>query len=293
MNQTTETNLSVAAVVPPAALSFYQEHGYYHAKQVLPQSLLKQCQTVLEAWINREVKKWKDEGRIRDLKEDLDFLYRFNELWLDAGRPNYERSPRKSLVEVMPQQVFEIIQHPALLDLAEGFLGTNELVSHGIWNSRPKTPDSEHTDTPWHQDGQYFRDQAHIDIMTIWFPLHRVSAAGSCLAVAPDYRGPKLHENYEYENGFIGIRREETRKLPTLPIEMEPGDALCFPQVTPHRAMPNTSGAMRWSMDMRFVATDKAMFPALEQGMIARSSDPDKIISFEEWLRKWKSPETW
>lgn len=286
------TTKTATSILPADAISFYHEHGYYVAKGVLPKELLDECQSVMEAWVDAQADTWASEGRIQDKLEDVDFMHRFNELWLAGDKPSYHRSPRKPLVDLKPKEMFEIVSHDALLDLAQAFLGTEEIVSHGVWNSRPKTPDSSFTDTPWHQDGQYFRDQAHIHIMTIWFPLHHVNESNSCLAVSPDFRDAKLYQNFEYpENGFIGIRRDEAKHLPTLPIEMEPGDALCFPQLTPHRAMPNSSDAMRWSMDMRYVATDKAMSPALDVGMVARSADPSRVTSYDEWLAKWPAAE--
>lgn len=286
--------IATTTPLPTDALDFYKEHGYYHAKGVLPQDLLDRCQRVMELWVDSQADEWSQEGLLQNKHEDADFMHRFNDIWHEAGCPNFHRSPRRPLVELAPEEMFEIVRHPALVDLAEHFLGTEEVISHGVWNSRPKAPDAKHTDTPWHQDGQYFREQAHIHIMTIWFPLHHVDENNSCLAVAPDFKSKDIYENFTYgENGFIGIKREETKHLPTKPIEMEAGDALMFPQTTPHRAMSNTSDAMRWSMDMRFVATPDAMPPALDVGLIARSADPSTLTSYDEWLVKWEDPEQW
>ncbi|MBL8994741.1 MAG: phytanoyl-CoA dioxygenase family protein, partial [Spirochaetia bacterium] len=168
---------------------------------------------------------------------------------------------------------------------------------------RPKCPDARFTDTPWHQDGQYFREQAHIHIMTVWFPLHAVDAQSSCLAVSSDLhkknpgcmgeqplkRATSLFENFLYEdNGFIGIRRDEAKGLTTIPIAMERGDALCFPQLTPHRAMPNETNLMRWSMDLRFLSADRALPAAMQQGMVVRSKDPARLTSYGDWKKKWE-----
>lgn len=278
-----------AAALPHDARAFYEREGYYLAKGVLPESLLARCQNVLERWVDDMAAKWKDEGRIQHLFPDLPFRSRFDKLWREAGCPPHERSPRKPLVDLAPEEVYEILRDPALADLAETFLGTSEIASHSAWNSRPKCPDARFTDTPWHQDGQYFRDEAHIHIMTVWFPLHAVDAASSCLAVSSDLHHRKLFENFLYEdNGFVGIRREEAKGLTTIPIAMEPGDALCFPQLTPHRAMPNETDLMRWSMDLRFLSADRAMPGAMKQGLVVRSKDPSRITSFSEWKKKWE-----
>jgi len=278
-----------ATKAPDDATAFYRAHGYYCARGVLPGELLSSCQEVIEQWVEATAEGWERAGLLTGTLPNLDFRTRFNALWLAAGKPPYQRSPRKPLVELAPEKMFGILRHPALLDLAQTFIGTPELVSHGIWNSRPKTPDSKFTDTPWHQDAQYFRDQAHIHIMTIWFPLHEVDENSSCLAVSPDLHEGKLYENHnDQESGFVGIKREEANRLSTVPVRMNPGDALCFPQLTPHRAMPNRTDKMRWSMDFRFVATGEAMSPALDHGFIARSADASLETPYQEWLQKWQ-----
>ncbi len=161
--------------IPQDAVSFYREHGYYLAKGVLPPELLAECRSTLEVWVDNQAERWLSEGLITDKLEHLDFMHRFPALLKAAGEPMYARSIRKDFVHLSPREVFAIHRHDALLDLAETFLGTNEIISHGVWNVRPKAPSSKWTDTPWHQDGQYFRKQAHIHIMTIWFPLHDVT----------------------------------------------------------------------------------------------------------------------
>ncbi len=277
-----------------AARDEYHRNGFYLAKNVLPPDLLNCCQYVLEEWTESMARKWRAEGRLADSHRDLDFRERFYRLWQEAGKPKYHRSPRKPLVEICPEEMFTILSHSALVDLAELFLGTDELISHSVWNSRPKTPDSSFTDTPWHQDGQYFRNQAHLHIMTMWFPLHDVDETSSCLAVAPDFDRSVLYDNFEYpENGFTGIRREEAAALTSLPVPMERGDVLLFPQLTPHRALSNTSGLMRWSMDMRYVSTTKAMPPALDQGLIVRSGGAHPLTGYAEWKAKWTPDTAW
>jgi len=274
--------------VTAADREYYQAHGYIHLKGVLPQSLLDDCQAVLEAWVETMAKRWHDEGKITDLKPDLGFDRRFNELWHDAGMPPHERSPRGPLVRLRPREMFDILQHPALLDAAAALLDTDELISHGIWNSRPKCPDARFTDTPMHQDAQYFPAEAHSRVMTAWFPLHAVDAERSCLAVTPDYAGQDVLKADESSGtGFIGIGPDIVKTLEQKPIAMQAGDLLCFTALTPHGAMPNKTDLMRWSMDMRFVPTATAHPDALNQGITARSADPAQLTGYDAWRSKW------
>jgi len=81
------------------------------------------------------------------------------------------RSPRRDLVG---PDMYALLVEPSLLDLAEDLLGTDELSVHGIFNVRPKLPDQRRTDTPWHQDAQYYRDAEEVHVLSIWFSLQAV-----------------------------------------------------------------------------------------------------------------------
>jgi hypothetical protein len=101
------------------------------------------------------------------------------------------------------------------------------------------------------------------------------------------HRG-RLYDDYEDETGFIGLSPDDRKNLKGISIEMEPGDMLCFPQKTPHRALPNQSDAVRWSMDIRYEATPNATESGKRQGFIARNvADPSLVATYEQWLAKW------
>ena len=51
------------------------------------------------------------------------------------------------------------LTYPELVDVAEDLFATPKGISvHGVYNARPKLPDQLWTDTPWHQDAQYWPD---------------------------------------------------------------------------------------------------------------------------------------
>ena len=175
----------------------------------------------------------------------------------------------------------------ALFELAAELLESDAIISHEIWNSRPKAPDQRFTDTPWHQDAQYFESQANRPMVNMWFPLHAVDPGSSCLAVSPSHHRDGLYAKHNDETGFIGIRPEDQQNLEEVPITMEAGDVLAFTNLTPHRAMPNRTSLMRWSMDLRFARHgDEDQWP-LGQGMVARHPDASQLTTFEDWLATW------
>lgn len=285
---------SALATVTDQDLKHYHDQGYVLLRGVLPPELLETVQRIFEQWVDRQVKGWVDRGLITDTKDDLSFDRRFNTLWNDAGQPDHHRSPRAEMVQIDPARTFELLRHPALLDAACALLETDELVSHGVWNFRPKCPGANFTNTPLHQDAQYFVPQARTNVMSAWFPLHEVDATRSCLEVVPGFDSDHLFEGDESSGtGFIGIRAKDSKDLQRVPIAMQPGDLLCFTDLTPHGATPNTTDKMRWSMDMRFVPTHSAHPDAYERGFIARSPDAAKVATYQDWLAKWPADKAW
>ena len=265
---------------------FYRREGYLHLRGVLPPDLLDLTKLVLGRWADETIAQWLEHGLIADPRRDLDFRHRLVQVWHEAGRPKYVRSPRRDLVS---PEMYRILVHPALLDVAADLLGTPEVSVHGIFNARPKLPDQVWTRTPWHQDAQYYRDAADSHVVSLWYPLQAVGEHNSCLQVAPRrHRGPLYDGHHDQETGFLGLSPEDRQGLQGVSIEMEPGDLLCFTQKTPHRALPNRSDAVRWSLDVRYEATDRATESGRDKGFVARSPrDPAAVVPYADWERRW------
>jgi ectoine hydroxylase-related dioxygenase (phytanoyl-CoA dioxygenase family) len=277
----------MSKVLTAEQIAFYHEQGYLLARGVVPPDALALAHTVLEHWMARTIQTWVEAGLIDHDFGEVDFAHRLVVAWNAAGRPHYIRSPRRDLIS---PEMFAFLAHPALIDIAEDLLGTPEVSAHGIFNARPKLPDQRWTDTPWHQDSQYYKDAADLHVVSMWMPLQHVSERNSCLQVVPGMHRGRLFDDYLDETGFIGLSPEDRKNLTGLSMEMDPGDVLCFPQKTPHRALPNQSDAVRWSMDIRYEATPVATESGKKQGFIARSpSNPAAVETWEQWLPKWEA----
>ena len=272
---------------------FYVTHGYLHVPGVVSAQLLDRARGVLSRWVDRLAGKWIAEGLLRDPHEELDFWHRLVMVWNEAGRPSYSRSPRKEIVE---PDTYQVLADPALLDIAEDLLGSSEISVHGVFNARPKLPNQNWTNTPWHQDAQYRGISPHVHVPTFWFPLQDVNEQYSCLGVEPDYHNGKLFEPYEDETGFLGISPEDRRQFSGQAVPMKAGDLLCFTSLTPHHAYTNETDMVRWSLDIRYQATD-SLDPTVEQeniGFIARSrTNPDRVETFEQWYAKGWADRSW
>jgi hypothetical protein len=268
-------------------LASYEDEGYLHLRGVVPQDALALTRRILERWEQETIQRWVDEGGLDDGMADVDFEHRLVQAWEKAGRPGYVRSPRRDLVS---RDCFDFLCHPAFVDVAEALLGTPEVSAHGVFNARPKLPDQVWTRTPWHQDAQYYEDAAELHVVSMWVPIQKVTEHNSCMQVSPGFHKGELQEAWDdKETGFIGLSPEIQETLTPVSVEMEPGDLLCFTQRTPHRALPNQSDAVRWSMDLRFEATEHATASGKDRGFIARSpSDPGRVGLCEDWLELWK-----
>ena len=152
---------------------------------------------------------------------------------------------------------------------------------------RPKLPTSAFPiDTPWHQDAQCFplHGMQLARIITIWIPFMDVDETNSCLQVSEashinakvfeDVKNGTIHYSIspEYSDKFINLRS----------IPMRRGDALCLHQLVAHRALPNMSDKMRWSMDIRYEQFNGADAPVPRRGFVCAHEDPSRIDSTAE-----------
>jgi len=275
-------------ILTETQLKEYDRDGYILARGAASTAVLKLARQVLERWVDDLIVSWVEQGLLKDSLREVDFEHRLVRAWEAAGRPKYSRSPRRDLVSL---EMFQFLTHPDLLNLAEDLLGTGEILSHGIFNGRPKAPDQKWTDTPWHQDAQYFRDAESVHVPALWIPLQPVTEKNSCLQMAAGLHRGELHAGYDDpETGFRGMSPEARRALQEISIEMQPGDVVCFTQKTPHRALPNLTDAVRWSMDIRYEATPTATATGKALGFVARSrANPASVITYEDWLKKWET----
>ncbi len=267
-------------------LSFYNENRYVLLKGVVPPDAVDLARKVLERWVDDTIVRWFTEGLLNTTCAEIDFERRLVVAWNLAGKPMYLRSPRRDLVS---PYMYEFLKHPVFVDIAADLLDTDEVSVHGIFNARPKLPDQKWTDTPWHQDAQYYRDAEHRHVVSMWMPLQRVTEFNSCLQMAPGFFKDKLLDaTLDEVSGFVGLPKEEASTLQGVSIEMDPGDVVIFDHMIPHRALSNHSDAVRWSMDIRFEATDVVTDSGKKQGFVARSArNPQSVTTYRDWLRKW------
>jgi len=104
--------------------------------------------------------------------------------------------------------------------------------------------------SPWHQDWWYWRGSHKV---SAWIALDRATQANGCLMIIPGSHGEILEASEtKEEQGFD--KRIDVSKVnlaASVSLEVEPGDAVIFHDLTLHASHPNTAGEDRWS----FIAT--------------------------------------
>ena len=144
----------------------------------------------------------------------------------------------------------------------------------------------EHT-TPMHQDFVHF--QGSLETLTFW------SAIGDCpielggLALVPRFHKIDRVIDHHFSLGAGGLAIEE-RELDGEwhSIDYELGDALIFPSLTVHRALPNrTQDRLRISLDNRYQSMDVPISEFMLEPHLSSLSP----LSWEDIYENWDSGE--
>jgi hypothetical protein len=194
--------------------------------------------------------------------------------------------------KVYKLESFHRLPHePEFMDLVEKLMGRRAIPLPGkkarIWF--PKF--TEHT-TPLHQDFVHY--QGSLQTLTCWHPVGDCPIELGPLAVLPGSHKVKkvLRHHFSLGAGGLIIDLEEQYRahpeldVPWLTTNFEAGDALFFPALTVHKALPNvTEDRMRISLDNRYQGEG--------DNIAAHMLEPhlnDIIpISWEEVYKDWKT----
>ncbi len=276
--------------------STYQQDGYQLVPQAIPQADLQPLRDRISQQVAIEAQNLLDEGKIDDLYEDLPFGQR-----LAALHANDELQSRGHSVPAFDPELHAIINHPAIVDAVEPYLGPN--ISFIDYLVRPKMPGSERTAFPLHQDSQYYgKASQHAHTVTVWIPLVDVDEVNGCLFVIPGSNHWELIGSARDENSNMRSFEDPEARGTPVPVPMKTGDILLFSNMTFHGSKVNRSEAVRWSTDIRYVRTRGTDAASEEEGagveymyekmrtvsrhapMVVRGEGPR--FSFEQWRRE-------
>ena len=145
---------------------------------------------------------------------------------------------------------------------------------------------TEHT-TPMHQDFVHF--QGSFATYTLWGPVGDCPIELGGLAVLPGSHKIEEVREHHFSLGAGGLAVEEEDLTGTwLSTNYEAGDALIFPSLTVHQALPNyTEDRLRVSLDNRYQAKGLPIAEHMLQPHMYKMDD----FSWEKCYADWESDE--
>jgi len=233
------------------------ELGWVHARQVLPESLLRPLQRQISTWLSEagapQCLPW------RGIDQQAISLQHHNPKALS------------SLAAALPQleEVYALALNSQIGSLLSTHTGWSQAVLSPIHNLRAKLPwrisQSAFTTVPWHQDYGASDPQADpVCLVTAWIPLSPAHPRHGGLELIPrshqlgwlphhrDQRGPEI-----VPQALTDALRQRP-DLQAVAINGQPGDVVLFDQLTLHRSLPNHSKRTRWSLDLRYAESGQS-----------------------------------
>ncbi len=140
---------------------------------------------------------------------------------------------------------------------------------------------------PWHQDAQVHHEDADpVFILTVWLPLCDTDEENGCLQIIPRVH----HHRMVYWSEGFGIEDGGLPEGDVLSLPMKKGDVLLMHKLIPHRSIPNRSGSIRWSLDLRYQQTGLPTGRSFYPNFIVRSRrHPEFVLTdYNTWSRGWE-----
>ncbi len=100
--------------------------------------------------------------------------------------------------------------------------------------------------SPWHHDWAYWNGSHKI---SIWIALDPADRTNGCLKMIPGSHRRTMDCSFTEEGIGFGwrVNEEALKDLPVETLEVDPGDAVFFHDLTVHSSHPNTAKKDRWS----------------------------------------------
>ncbi|KAH3847784.1 hypothetical protein DPMN_090115 [Dreissena polymorpha] len=165
---------------PDHVIREYFEKGYILIPDFFTKEELDLCRTTTEELVDDLATKLYNAGKIKETFEHLDLFHRLTKL--EEAFPGANVILHK--VPNMPMGYRTIWANERLLNLVEQIIGP-DIAGNPVWNLRTKTPQSEATTVPWHQDVGYLDNSAYKTLIpSAWVPLLDANETNGCLQFA-------------------------------------------------------------------------------------------------------------
>lgn len=250
---------AIAGGLSQAQLDAFEEDGYLLLEQLVPPTDLDPLCDEISSVIDRLAAELHATGELSRTYADEGFETRLSRITAETEQVYWQLAGGRHCGQAM----FEVLRHPAILDVVESLVGP-EIVASSAYRIRPKVPGFGHGVVPWHQDSGYFEpacDRALI--LTIWMPLVDATPENGCLHVIPrQHVGPVV--THHREERYLAIADDLLDLAHAVCVPVPKGGALLLSNRTPHCSTPNTTDGIRWSIDLRYQGAE-APSPALPE----------------------------
>lgn len=297
----------------PEQHASFEQNGYLAIDTLLDDETLRRVEEDYADRLDQVAHRLHVEGLISDRFEGLEFGQRFCSLievypelhrFFNVSLPLINGPVDPDTFHMFASRaVFDLMRHPRILDVVECLIGP-EIYSSPVQQMRMKPPARNLTGTlkghsnvgatTWHQDIVALLPEADdTQQLTVWVAITEATIDNGCLVSIPGSHreGPKVH----CSNLAIASEPQVPGKLmegrEAVPLPVKRGGVVLFHKTNIHRALPNRSDALRWSLDLRYhpigQATGRPAFP----GFVARShADPDsELHDAVVWADTWET----
>ncbi len=283
----------------------YEEDGCLVLRQVLNPADLEPLRQSIAEFVDLQIQKLQANGKVRDPHAGATFEKR----WAIICEENNLQKGEDRVAQwgagsgLLNEAIYNLIVDPRLTDILASLLGP-EISANGDYWIRPKVPGDPITTLAWHQDSNYYIGKGDSDtvdamsdpggkVLNMWVPLVDVNEHNGCLKLV---RGSHRHGTVAAQRNELGhwTPVEDVNRYGTVANEaMQIGDVLIFNNLTLHASGNNDSDHVRWNIDLRYSPTGQAVdwhkLDSIFPGFVARSDDPTKVMSWEQWQDKWNS----
>lgn len=272
------------ALSPQQQEQFHQD-GFIILRNVLPERTLEGVRSTIARAVDVLAQRWMDKGHVSETHDDKSLDERYLTLLREVS--SVPAAWRRLMVS---PAVYRLWRCDELLGAVRSLVG-DEVYAHGVWACRPRDPMGRTQAVAWHQDAYYYKGWEPGDgtLVSVWMPLVPVDAQTGCLQFAAGAHQRGWLPRQRLVDGEYGTAERDLEGVDVRTAVMDPGDAVIFADTMPHRSMENTSGRVRWSIDIRFGTASPEVIEKGPRGYYCFSSSaPDRVESYEIWRDRYE-----
>ncbi|SLN41189.1 1-deoxypentalenic acid 11-beta-hydroxylase [Roseovarius albus] len=292
-------------------IASFEKNGFLAMPDLIDPADLLEIEEEYAALLDDVAHQLHAEGKVKDTMAHLEFGDRYSALvaeypdlhrYLNVSLPllNEGIDPETFHMHSGPA-VFHLMRHPKILDVVEQFIGP-EISSSPVQQMRMKPPEKAvHEDlkghsnvgaTTWHQDIVALLPEADDTTqVTVWLAITEATIENGCLASVPasHSEGPKVHCSNLALASEPQVPDKVMADREAVPLPVNKGGIVLFHKMNVHRALPNLSDGLRWSVDLRYLPTGQPTGRPAFPGFVARSrANPEsELRDATEWAASW------